>query len=162
MRFRQRRDSGGAGAVEFALVSVFVFPLLFGMIQYGLLFNDYLQVRQGVRQGARTGVVQTMPSCSGATTTGALIKCFTKTQVSPVTGPVTAYVDAPSGWAKGKPLVVCAVVKSAGFGGLIPVPGNGYVKAKTQMVIEVDTPAGTGFPASDGTDPTGGSWTWCS
>jgi Flp pilus assembly protein TadG len=35
-----RDDSSGASAVEFALVSVVVFPLLLGMIQYGLLFND--------------------------------------------------------------------------------------------------------------------------
>lgn len=154
-------SSEGASAVEFALVAVFVFPLLFGMIQYGLLFNDYLQVRQGVRQGARTGVVQTMPSCAGASTTAALIKCYTKDQVAPVTGAVAAKVVTPSGWAKGKPLLVCAVVKSAAAGGLVPVPNGGYVKAKTQMAIEVDTPAPTGtFPSSD-TDPSGDGWSWC-
>jgi len=148
--------------VEFALVAIFVFPLLFGMIQYGLLFNDYLQVRQGVRQGARTGVVQTMPACAGATTTAPLIKCYTKDQVAPVTGTVAARVVAPSGWAKGNPLLVCAVVKSAASGGIVPVPNEGYVKAKTQMAIEVDTPAPTGtFPSTD-TDPSGDGWSWCS
>jgi hypothetical protein len=148
--------------VEFALVSVFVFPLLFGMIQYGLLFNDYLQVRQGVREGARTGVVQTMPACSGSSGTAALIKCYTKDQVAPTSGAVAARVVTPSGWHKGKPLLVCAVVKSAAVGGIVPVPDGGYVKAKTQMAIEVDTPAPTGtFPATD-TDPSGDGWSWCS
>ena len=131
-RVRPRSGGDGASAVEFALVAVFVFPLLFGMIQYGLLFNDYLQVRQGVRQGARTGVVQTMPACTGASTTAALMKCY------------------------------MTVVKSAAAGGLVPVPGGGYVKAKTQMAIEVDTPAPTGtFPSTD-TDPSGDGWSWCS
>ena len=161
-RVRPRGGGDGASAVEFALVAVFVFPLLFGMIQYGLLFNDYLQVRQGVRQGARTGVVQTMPACTGASTTAALIKCYTTDQVAPVTGAVAARVVAPSGWTKGNPLLVCAVVKSAAAGGLVPVPGGGYVKAKTQMAIEVDTPAPTGtFPSTD-TDPSGDGWSWCS
>ena len=159
---RRSRSGSGASAVEFALVAIFVFPLLFGMIQYGLLFNDYLQVRQGVRQGARTGVVQTMPACAGATTTAPLIKCYTKDQVAPVTGTVAARVVAPSGWAKGNPLLVCAVVKSAASGGIVPVPNEGYVKAKTQMAIEVDTPAPTGtFPSTD-TDPSGDGWSWCS
>ena len=155
------RTETGASAVEFALVAVFVFPLLFGMIQYGLLFNDYLQVRQGVRQGARTGVVQTMPACTGATKPGDLIRCYTKDQVAPVTGPVAVRVVTPAGWTKGSPLLVCAVVKSAAAGGIVPVPDSGYVKAKTQMAIEVDTPAGTGFPSTD-TDPSGDGWSWCS
>lgn len=154
--------SEGASAVEFALVAVFVFPLLFGMVQYGLLFNDYLQVRQGVRQGARTGVVQTVPACGGASTTAALIQCYTKDQVAPVTGTVAARVVTPAGWAKGKPLLVCAIVKSAAAGGLVPVPNGGYVRAKTQMVIEVDTPTPppATFPATD-TDPSGDGWSWC-
>jgi Flp pilus assembly protein TadG len=156
-----RDDSSGASAVEFALVSVVVFPLLLGMIQYGLLFNDYLQVRQGVRQGARTGVVQTVPACAGASTTAALIKCYTKAQIDPVTGPQAVRVVTPDGWTKGSPLLVCATVKTAGAGGLIPMPNGGYVTAKTQMAIEQDTPAPTGtFPATD-TDPTGQSWSWC-
>jgi len=41
------------------------------------------------------------------------------------------------------------------------VPDGGYVRAKTQMAIEVDTaPTGT-FPATDA-DPSGGGWSWCS
>lgn len=158
---RRTRSTEGASAVEFALVAVFVFPLLFGMIQYGLLFNDYLQVRAGVREGARTGVVQTMPACGAASGTAALVKCYTKGQIAPVSGTVAARVVTPSGWHKGKPLLVCAVVKSAAAGGLVPVPGGGYVKARTQMAIEVDTPAGTGFPLGD-SDPSGDGWSWCS
>jgi Flp pilus assembly protein TadG len=154
----------GASAVEFALVSLFVFPLLFGMIQYGMFFNDYLQVRQGVRQGARTGVVQTpITDCGSATDYAGQIKCHTAGQISPVTGTVAVRVATPGGWLKGKPLLVCAVVKTAGSGGLVPMPSGGFVLAKTQMSIEQDATAPTGtFPATDSPDPTGKNWAWCS
>jgi hypothetical protein len=158
---RRRTGESGAAAVEFALVSVVLVPLLMGIMQYGLLFNDYLQVRQGVRQGARQGVVQLPATCGGASNLGAKIKCSTKDQISPVTGAVAVRVVTPTSWTKGQPLLVCAVVHSAAQGGLIPMPNDAYVKAKTQMSIETSLPAGTGFPSSD-VDPTGSNWSWCS
>lgn len=158
------RREDGVATVEFALVSMILFPLLFGMIQYGLMFNDFLQVRQGVRQGARTGAVASIPPaspCTGTSTTADLIKCYTRAQITPVTGTIAVRIATPSGWTKGNPLVVCAAVKSSGAVGLMPTPNGGFVTARTQMSIEQDTPAATGtFPASD-TDPTGQSWSWC-
>jgi hypothetical protein len=158
---RRRRTESGAAAVEFGLVALVLIPLLMGILQYGLLFNDYLQVRQGVRQGARQGVVQLPTTCASAATLGAKIKCNTANQIAPVTGDVAIRVAIPSTWTKGQPLLVCAVVHSAAHGGLVPVPSNGYVRAKTQMSIETALPAGTGFPATDA-DPTGSNWSWCS
>ncbi len=40
---RGLRADSGAAAVEFALVSTVFFLLLFGIIQYGLYFNDCVE-----------------------------------------------------------------------------------------------------------------------
>ena len=53
--YRRHRGARGAAAVEFALVMPILFLVMFGIIQYGLYFNDSLNTRQGVREGARLG-----------------------------------------------------------------------------------------------------------
>jgi hypothetical protein len=159
--FRRSRDEGGAQAVEFALLCLILFPLLLGIIQFGLFFNDYLQVRQGAREGARTGVVRNFQTCAGAVTEADKIRCYTKRVIAPTSGTPAVRVLAPSGWATGKRLVVCATVKTADIAGLVPMPQDGFVRAKTEMSIEQGTPAPTGtFPSSD-TDPSGQNWSWC-
>lgn len=47
------RDDRGAAAVEFALVSVLLALLLFGMVQFGLVLNQWLQLEHATREGAR-------------------------------------------------------------------------------------------------------------
>jgi Flp pilus assembly protein TadG len=49
-----RRNETGAAAVEFALVSVVLFPLLFGTVQYGLLLVQLQAATAAARDGART------------------------------------------------------------------------------------------------------------
>ena len=49
---RVRRDSGAA-AVEFALVATVLFTLLFGTIQFGFTFWEYIQVAHSAREGVR-------------------------------------------------------------------------------------------------------------
>jgi Flp pilus assembly protein TadG len=43
--------------VEFALVLPILLMLLFGVIQFGIAFNNYLAVTDAVRAGARQGAV---------------------------------------------------------------------------------------------------------
>ncbi len=156
-----RRSERGAAAVEFALVSVIFFPLLFGIIQYGMYFADSIGARQGVTEAARAGVVKSFPACSGASTDVARLICNTKTQMGAITGPTYVKVMAPEGWAKGKPLVVCGMVRTDGALGLVPMPNGGIIMSKTQMSIEDDTsvPSGT-FPSAE-TAPSGADWAWC-
>ena len=157
MRTPRRED--GASAVEFALVTPIFFLIIFGIIQYGLYFYDATGTRNGVREAARMGVVKTFPACNGASTDWDKLKCNTKEQVDAVTGPTYVNVSAPDGWAKGKRLVVCAMVASDGGIGLLPMPDNGLIKTKTQMSIEVDgAPSGS---ASFDAAPAGASWSWC-
>lgn len=173
MRVRSRRPDGcpssssgnrtserGAAALEFALVSTVFFTLVFGMIQYGLWFNDALNTRQGVREGARTGVVESFPSCDTATTNSEKLICRTKDDIGALTGDAYVRVLAPQGWVVGKPLTVCAMVKSDGGVGLLPMPNGGWIKGKTQMSIEQETQAAAWADRAD-TLPAEVNWDWC-
>jgi len=147
----------GAAAVEFALVMPLLFLLLFGIIDYGLWFNDSLSLRQGVRESARQAVVRRASStCPG--TGMAAVACGTRAQA----GGGTAYakVFAPNGWVRGEKVVVCAMVKTTSITGFVPLPSGGLIKSQTSMSIENVTPMPTDLSYVD-VPPSGGDWTWC-
>jgi hypothetical protein len=165
-RAPQRDRAEGAAAVEFALVSVIFFLLLFGILQYGLYFNDSLNTRQGVREAVRQGVVQ-MPisnSCGGAGVTWTKLDCYTRKEVGALTGDTKVHILAPDsgGWKKPNRLLVCAAVKSEGAFGMLPMPGDGVITSKTVMSIEQDSAPPSGSPTNSDPDPSGDGWAWCS
>ena len=148
--------------MEFALVVPLLLTLVFGIVDYGLWFNESLNVRQGVREATRAAVVQNFdhPGCAGSSVDR--IICKTRAEIAPLTG--QAYVRVvvpPAGWTRGQPLVVCGLVKVDGLTGLTPLPAGRMVRSATHMSIEnVTTSAITagayGDPAPQGTD-----WSWC-
>lgn len=154
------RSAAGAAAVEFALVSAILFLVLFGIIQYGLYFNDSLNARQGVREAARLGVVKNFADGTGATDM-AKLRDLTGKQVDALTGTTYVMVKPPSPWKKGSALTVCAMVQSDGAVGLLPMPNGGWITSKTQMSIEQDTPAATGSTESDSLPAGAPGWSWC-
>jgi Flp pilus assembly protein TadG len=154
------RSDHGAAAVEFALVSGILFLVLFGIIQYGLYFNDSLNAHQGVREAVRLGVVKNFSGGSGADDM-AKLKDLTGKQVDALTGTTYVMVKPPSPWKKGSALTVCAMVHTDGAVGLLPMPNGGWITSRTQMSIEQDTPVATGSTTSD-TLPAGSpGWSWC-
>jgi Flp pilus assembly protein TadG len=76
---RRRRGERGAAAVEFALVSIPLFLLLFGIIQFGWAFYSQISISQAAREGARYASLQV--PCSGTCVTD------TKTRVINNAGP---------------------------------------------------------------------------
>ena len=126
-------------------MSTLFFTLVFGVIQYGLFFNDSLSLRQGVREGARMGVVRTFPvdaPCTATSTDMEKLRCTTKLQIGGNAADTYVKIVKPAVWAKAQPLVVCAVMKSTGSFGMLPLPNSGYVRSSTQMSIEqAPTPA---------------------
>jgi Flp pilus assembly protein TadG len=162
---RTRRSARGSAAVEFALLVPLLFLILFGIIDYGLWFNDSLSVRQGVREAARQGIVQNYndPACTESAALDRL-SCQTKISIGAVTGPMYVRVIAPNGWTRGKPLVVCGMVEASAVTGLVPLPSDGLVKSKTRMSIEtMQTPVPAGAPPASTVDASApGGWSWCS
>lgn len=53
----QRRDESGVAAVEFALVLVPLMLVVFGIINFGLLYHEQIQLSGAAREGARTMAV---------------------------------------------------------------------------------------------------------
>jgi Flp pilus assembly protein TadG len=158
------RGQHGAAAVEFALVSVILFPLLLGIVAYGLWFNDSLNARQGVREAARQGVVPTISgtpatasytaptsgtySCSSVTSELQKVACIATGQVAPSSGDVWAKAVVPSGWKRGQPLIVCTMIKESGVTGITPLPNDKIIRASAQLSIEVDTAIPSGAAAT--------------
>jgi Flp pilus assembly protein TadG len=52
-----RRNERGQTMVEFALVLPLLALLLFGVVQFAIVFNNYIELRDGVRAGARKAAV---------------------------------------------------------------------------------------------------------
>jgi TadE-like protein len=163
MRMRPGRGGrdGGAAAVEFALVLPVLMLLIMGIINYGLWFNDSLQLRQGIREAARQAVVLVPFSGTGCVgTTGMTnVECGTKSQTVTTGGVASVHILTPDGWVRGHQVVVCAWVKSTNLTGFVPLPAGGIIKSKTSMSIEsVPTPAPS--PTSYTADPPPPSETW--
>lgn len=57
MRLRPRFDDQGAALVEFGLLAIPLFVILFGIIEFGWAFYQQLDVSHGAREGARIAVV---------------------------------------------------------------------------------------------------------
>ena len=65
----RRRDERGASLVEFAVVLPFLLLLIFGMIEFGLIFAQFNEIRHGAREGARYAAVS-RPDYDGEGETG--------------------------------------------------------------------------------------------
>lgn len=165
---RRQQGESGAAAVEFGLISPLIFAILFGTMTYGLWFNDALNLRQGVREASRQGVVAnygTDAAC-GATynvTPSPNIQklvCDVKREVSALTGDTYVKVMMPGGWVRGQELVVCGMVHAEALPGIVPLPNDRMIRFQSRMSIEkvdvhVTETGGEEAP------PSGTDWSWC-
>jgi Flp pilus assembly protein TadG len=62
------RDERGQALTEFAFVLPLLVVLLFGVIQFGILYNHYVTLTDAVRAGARKAAVSRYLGAGGATT----------------------------------------------------------------------------------------------
>jgi Flp pilus assembly protein TadG len=72
---RRAHGDNGAALVEFAIVAMPLFLILFGIIEFGWAFAQHLDVRHGARESARLVAVnyKANPSSSGATQSDEII-----------------------------------------------------------------------------------------
>ena len=124
-RSRGRGDRG-AVLIEAAFLLPFLFALLFGIIDFGFVFNDWISVRQGARDGIREAIVNSAPMTptGGASTTWSCppgagapavgtdayaLMCFTKQRVGLDQNKtaVSIYFNSTNGWNPGQPVKVC-------------------------------------------------------
>lgn len=178
-------SQAGSVLVEMAFVLPVLVTLVFGVIDFGNVFNNMQAVRHGVRQGARAGAAATnfgtAPTCTPAGLTGSPspdvqeIMCMTKDAIG-LGGTSSARVkvlfatpdltaEVPSGgYTTGNALIVCAEAPISSLTGLFAPFLNGkFMKSKASIRIENNQPTGDMQTEADGAEapPSGGDWSWC-
>ncbi|HKH30618.1 MAG TPA: TadE/TadG family type IV pilus assembly protein [Gaiellaceae bacterium] len=90
---------------EFALVLPILALLLFGVIQFGITFNNYLTLTDAVRAGARKGaVVRNVTGNREAVVRQAVVDASTDLEVSSL----NVTVSVSPGWEQGADVTVTA------------------------------------------------------
>ena len=52
-----RKSERGAAMVEFAIIAMLFFALIFGIIEFGWIFNGYITLTSAAQEGARLAIV---------------------------------------------------------------------------------------------------------
>jgi hypothetical protein len=165
-RLARPKGESGASAVELALVLPVLVLFLAGIMDFGLVFNDLMAMRQGIGASVRQGVVAqpgTSSSCSISGAAGASVEsrkliCLTKSLIN--LDPVNSrtMLSFPGSKTKGGSLILCAQYPLASATGVFDVLLHGALKAKVEMRIEQDLSA---FGSVSETPLSGGDWAWC-
>jgi Flp pilus assembly protein TadG len=162
--------------VELAIILPLFLLLVFGVIQFGITFNNLITIRQGAREAARQGAVGNFGSTTSCSLTGVTgapstdvqkLMCLAKQQVGLKYSNTRVKVLSGSAdfttsgtFQKGEAIIVCLeypVDAMAKF--VTPVLGSAVLKTKTSMRIETSySSAQTG---GQETALSGGNWSWC-
>jgi Flp pilus assembly protein TadG len=141
-RRRQDRRETGAALVELAVVAPFFFLLLFGAIEFGLTLNHDVSLTNGVREGARQGVVANYTgndsTCIGAGAAAAQLACFTKHNIGlgSQTAVAVSFPVGPS-YTVGQTMRVCASYPMTSITSLLAPFLNGhFLHAEVRMRLE--------------------------
>ncbi len=162
--------------VELAIILPIFMLLVFGVIQFGITYNNLITIRQGTREAARQGAVGNFGGTSSCSLTGLTgspstdvqkLMCLAKqqvglsyanTRVKVLSG--SADFTSSGTFQKGEAIIVCVeypVDAMAKF--VTPVLGSALLKTKTSMRIE------TSYTASETggqeTALSSGNWGWC-
>jgi Flp pilus assembly protein TadG len=161
--------------VELALILPLFLVLVFGVIEFGITYNNMITIRQGTREAARQGAVGNFGSTSSCSLTSGVtgsddikkLMCTAKQQIGLTYANTRVKVMSGSAdftttgtFQKGEAIIVCVeypVDKMAAF--VTPVLGSAVLKSKTSMRIEASyTNAET---AGQETALSSGDWSWC-
>jgi hypothetical protein len=163
-----RRGQRGAVALEFALIAPLVLMILFGVLTWGLWLNDAMNLRQGVREASRQGVVNSFGSTTACGASYDVVPspdieklvCQTKAAGAGITGDTVVKVELPDGWVRGGSLLVCTMIRSDRVPSVLPLPHDGLITSSSRMAIEVADPGQVETGGSEHA-PSGADWSWC-
>jgi Flp pilus assembly protein TadG len=101
------KNQDGQSVTEFALVLPIMAFLLFAVIQFGIVFNNWVQLTDATRAGARKGAVSRRlgPGQAKAACEGAVFASATNLKQS---NGLTANCSTLAGWQPGDELTVTA------------------------------------------------------
>lgn len=147
--------------VEFALISTLVVTLIFAIIEFGLVFNDYLELRSASREGARMAVVNypcnpapATCSTSGAAQLTTLIQAIQNRAAGLGTAAnVTVDVGLPSSADVGGYTTVCLKYTYKAQTGFFPFLNNLVLHSSAIMRLEQKPTFNSTFTSSGGSCP---------
>jgi Flp pilus assembly protein TadG len=162
--------------VELAIILPLFVVLVFGIIEFGITYNDYISVRQGTREATRQGAVGNFGTTTDCSLTGLSgspstdiqkLMCqakdqiglaYSNTRVKVLSGNVDLSSDGT--FQKTEALIVCVQYPVDTTAKLIsPVLGGAILETKTSMRIETQyTSSETGGQEAA---LSGGDWSWC-
>jgi Flp pilus assembly protein TadG len=123
------RDEKGQAMTEFAVVLPVVALVLFGILQFGIAFNNYLTLTDAVRRGARVAAVSRQTGSGSSDTVTAVKQAASDLNQSQLA------VTVNSGWQPGDDVVVSATYPYAiSLFGLVVKAGN--LKSTTTERVE--------------------------
>ena len=131
-RHQERRNGeSGQTLVEFAALLPVLCLLLFGIIQFGVVFHDYISVTDASRVGARKAAVSRFVGDSGAAAEAAALEAATSLDDDLV----TATCDADD-WTEAGSDVSCTVTYPYSIDVLGFVVANGTLTSVTTERLE--------------------------
>ena len=129
-RRRSIREQKGQTMVEFALIMPVLFLVLFGIIQFGTLYNDYITLTDAARVGARKAAVSRQTGDPVGIATAATKNAASDLEVAKLGVSVTA-----NAWAAGADVTVEATYPyEVNIMGM--VVASGTLKSSTTERIE--------------------------
>jgi hypothetical protein len=162
--------------VELAIILPIFLLLVFGVIEFGITYNNLITLRQGTREGARQGAVGNFGSTSSCSLTGLSgspstdiqkLMCLTKqqigltyanTRVKIMSG--SADFTSAGSFQKGESIIICVEYPVDAMAKFVsPVLGSAVLKTKTSMRIE--TSYSTTETGGQETALSSGNWSWC-
>ncbi|MEX2552383.1 MAG: TadE/TadG family type IV pilus assembly protein [Actinomycetota bacterium] len=166
-RLVRLKGESGASAVEMALILPVLLLFLAGIMDFGLVFNNLMSMRQGIGSSVRQGIVAQPGSSSDCSITGAAgataqtqkLICLTKTSMGLDPADSRTKISFPTTKVKGGSLILCAQYPLDSTTSLFDPLLHGILKAKVEMRIEQDLSA---FGSTSETALSEGDWTWCS
>ena len=161
-RHTRRERSRGAALVEFALVAPLLLLLLFGVIEFGFVFNDYQSVRQGVRDATRVAVVDNVPNCATSGDDTDDLICYVEQRVG-LAGDTRVRIDVtaadPSIPGDRGAVKICVQRQIRSVTGMLSPFLNGrYIT--TEVTMRVERGNEPGF-VDRSESPASGSWSAC-
>ena len=98
------RSESGASAVEFALLLPVLMLILFGIVEFGLALHRQAILTNASREGARLGIVQSVPAITAAAVDTAINNYLGPAGINP--GSVTRTIVGVPGSVTGLPVIV--------------------------------------------------------
>ena len=174
---RFKRSERGAALLEMALITPFFMAMLFGVIDFGSIFDDSGQLEQSTRQTAHDAAVVQFGASNACNLTGVpagtsdgvrRIICSAKAnaglssdvRVNVMFTNGTLGTSDPRGFTPGNSVVVCTSTRMASMSGMYDAMlENHYLRARAAYRIE--EPSTFTETAGGEVDPGGTNWSWC-